>query len=34
MDEQIKNTYICTGFAFPGMWNKELNNITKEISLQ
>jgi hypothetical protein len=34
MDEKIKNTYMYTGFAFPGMTNKELDNITNEIPLQ
>jgi hypothetical protein len=25
MNEQLKNIYMCTGFAFPGMPNNEIN---------
>jgi hypothetical protein len=34
MDEQVKNIYPTTGFAFPGMSNKELDNVVNEITLQ
>jgi hypothetical protein len=34
MDEQVKNIYLTTGFAFPGMSNKELDNVINEIPLQ
>jgi hypothetical protein len=34
MDEQIKNIYLTTGYAFPGMTNKELDNVINEIPLQ
>jgi hypothetical protein len=34
MDEQVKNIYLTTGFAFPGMSNKELENVINEIPLQ
>jgi hypothetical protein len=34
MDEQVKNIYLTTGFAFPGMLNKDLDNVINEIPLQ
>jgi hypothetical protein len=30
MDEKLKNIYICTGFTFPGMSKKELDNVINE----
>jgi hypothetical protein len=34
MDEQIKNIYLTTGYGFPGITNKELDNVINEIPLQ
>jgi hypothetical protein len=34
MDEKIKNTYLSTGFAFPGITYKEIDNVTKDNSVE
>jgi hypothetical protein len=34
MDKQLKYIYISTNFVFPGISNKEINKITKEVPLE